>query len=175
MNLQKSHHGFTMVELVMTVSILGIAASIVLPNLLSPREHEKLNGASKATVAWLDELRRKAIQTSVPCRATWNITTGILSGKCDNEASVSSILDINNEIFAGSEDISITLTAPTAEEDENEWIFTPKGTSTTQREARLRLPNSNVHGSCIQLASPLGLVKPAKLTSTDECDYTSAY
>ena len=54
------------------------------------------------------------------------------------------------------------------------WIFTPKGTSTTQREAKLTLGNNSEHGRCIQLTSPVGFVKAAKLTS-DICDYTSIY
>jgi len=175
MKSSKSSQGFTLIELIVTVTILGIAGAVVLPTLYSFREYEKLNGASKATVAWLDDLRRKAIQNSVPCRATWDVATGVLSGKCDDEANASSTLDINNEIYGGIEDISITLSAPTTEEDETEWIFTPRGTSITQREARLSLTNNTDIGRCIQLTSPLGLVIAAKLTSTDECDYTTSY
>ena len=174
MKSSKSSQGFTLIELIVTVIILGIASGVILPNLFSFRAYEKLNGASKTTVAWLDELRRKAIQNSVPCRATWNISTGVLSGKCDDEANISSTLDINNEIYGGIEGISITLSAPTTEEDETEWIFTPRGTSITQREARLTQTNNTDYGRCIQLTI-FGLVKAAKLTSTNECDYTTGY
>ena len=171
MNIPRSSRGFSLIELVVTVAILGIAGAITLPTLFSPREDEKLNNASKAIVAWLDDLRHQAIQTSVPCTATWDISKGTLAGECGGNAS--GTLDINNEIYGGIQDISITIEEITSV-DTTKWVFTPKGTSTTQREARLTLGNNSEHGRCIQLTSPIGFVKAAKLTS-DVCDYTSIY
>ena len=172
MSIQRSSRGFSLIELVVTVAILGIAGAITLPTLFSPRKDQKLNNASKAIVAWLDDLRQKAIQTSVPCTATWDISTGTLSGQCSNETNASSTLYVNNEIYGGIQDISITISDTP---DKTKWIFTPKGTSTTQREAKLTLGDNNEHGRCIMLTAPVGFVKAAKLTSTDECDYTSSY
>lgn len=174
MTLLKFSKGFTLVEILVAVSILGIAGAIVLPSLFSTRENERLNSASKEIVAWLDDLRRKAIQTSEPCRAIWSTETGILSGRCGNNANIIGTLNINNEIYGGGQDISITLESVPSSGDETEWIFTPRGTSTTQREARLSIPGSN-HGRCIQLSSPLGLVQAAKINSADQCDYTTSY
>ena len=99
MNIPRSSRGFSLIELVVTVAILGIAGAITLPTLFSPRKDEKLNNASKEIVAWLDDLRQKAIQTSVPCTATWDISTGTLSGQCNNETNASSTLYVNNKIY----------------------------------------------------------------------------
>ena len=172
MKTQKLSQGFTLIELVVTVTILGIAGAITVPTLFSSRKYEKLNGASKEIVAWLDDLRQKAIQTSVPCTATWDVSTGTLSGQCSDETNASSTLYVNNEIYGGIQDISITITDTP---NKTKWIFTPKGTSTTQREAKLTLGDNNEHGRCVMLTAPVGFVKAAKLTSTDECDYTSSY
>ena len=162
--------GFTLLEGILVASIIGIAAAIAMPNFFSLRQREHLNNASKVTVGWLDDLRRKAIQKSVPCRATWDTSAGILSGQCDNEESISSRLNINDGIADGVDQISVTI-----EEGPSIWVFTPRGTSTTQGAVRFSLPDNNDHGRCLKLTAPLALIRAAKQTSTGECDYTTGF
>ncbi len=168
--LRATKQGFTMVELLVIVGIIGLGTGVVMTTFKSLRERENLNNASKATVAWLDDLRRKAIQKSVPCRATWNIKDGSISGQCVNETKPSSTLNIDPISTKKGQRISINLgESPTT------WIFTPRGTSTTAAEAIFTLPNSDEAGRCLKLTAPLGLIRSAKRKSTGSCDYTTSF
>ena len=168
--LSTNKDGFTLIELLVVTSLIGIAAGIAMPTFLNLRERESLNSASKSTVAWLDDLRRKAIQTSVPCTATWDISDGMISGRCGNETNPSSTLNINEFNTKKGQKIDINMGAsPT------NWIFTPRGTSTTEAEAIFTLPNSDAVGRCIKLTAPLGLIRAAKRQSTGTCDYTTGF
>ena len=168
--LSTNKDGFTLLELIVVTSLIGITAGIAMPTFLNLRERENLNSASKSTVAWLDDLRRKAIQTSVPCTATWNISDGIISGQCENETNPSSTLNINAISTKRGQQIDINMgTSPTT------WIFTPRGTSTTEAEAIFTLPNSDAVGRCLKLTAPLGLIRAAQRQSTGTCDYTTGF
>lgn len=198
----KEKNGFTILELIAVIVIIGIVSGISLPIFLNVRNHEDLNSASKSTVAWLDDLRRMAIQKSVPCTAEWNITEGIINGKCGNETS---LLNINAESIKKGQQITITLKSESNQGAEQvlngasdsgadidctdagpdslcttTWFFTPRGTSLTQAEAIFTLPESNQGSRCIKITSPLGLIRSAKREATDQeddyqCDYTTSF
>jgi len=76
---QRAAHGFTLVELLMAMAVLGILATIGMVAFTRNMRDERLKGASRATAAWLDEARRLAVQKATPCRVTVNRSTGQLS------------------------------------------------------------------------------------------------
>ena len=167
-------NGFTVLELVVVVALIGLISGIALPNFLSNWEDERLNATTKITVAWLDDLRRKAIQNSVPCRATWDIANSILSARCDHETATSGSLNLKTEIN-NSENLAVSLRT----DDPTVWIFTPRGTSTTDAEASITLTGSKDPGRCLRVTAPLGLIRAAKRRPSeggdDTCDYTTQY
>ena len=167
----RNHNGFTLLELMLVVTLIGLLSGIALPNFLSNWEDERLNATTKITVAWLDDLRRKAIQNSVPCRATWDAANSSLSAQCDHEIGPSSTLNLKTEI-SNSETLAVSLRSG----DPTVWIFTPRGTSTTDAEATFTLSGSSSnHGRCLRVTAPLGLIRAAKRTSAGQCDYTTRY
>ena len=163
--------GFTLVELIVSIGIISLLSVIALPRFFSNWEDERLNASAKITAAWLDDLRRKAIQTSVPCQATWNLSAASISAQCDNESSISSTLNLKAEI-ENTDNLEIGLRP----NDPTTWIFTPRGTSTTDGLATFTLTNSNSDpGRCLHVTAPLGLIRLAKKTPANSCDYTTAY
>jgi prepilin-type N-terminal cleavage/methylation domain-containing protein len=167
----RDHNGFTLLELMLVVTLIGLLSGIALPTFLSNWEDERLNATTKITVAWLDDLRRKAIQNSVPCRATWDAANSSLSAQCDHETGPSGNLNLKAEI-SNSENLAVSL----GSSDPTIWIFTPRGTSTTDAEAIFTLTGSSSDpGRCLRLAAPLGLIRAAKRTSAGQCDYTTRY
>ena len=170
-SISRSTKGFTLLELMVVVALIGLISGIALPTFLSNWEDERLNATTKITVAWLDDLRRKAIQNSVPCRATWDLANSSLSAQCDHETGPSSSLYLKSEI-SNSENLAVSL----GSSDPTIWIFTPRGTSTTEAEATFTLMGSSSDpGRCLRVTAPLGLIRAARRTSTGQCDYTTRY
>ena len=175
--------GITLVELLMVVVLMGIATSLTLPNILAVRERHELNSATKVAVGWLDDLRRRAIQESDTCEATWKsitdfegVSSYVIEGKCLNNQDNVLNLDIN------------ATTTKTIEHDghdgivENDidikWVFTPRGTTTTSGQVIFTFKDKDsVPGRCIKLTSPLALIRAGRQTQTNssQCDFTNSF
>lgn len=160
--------GFSLPELMVIVAIAGILTGLSIPNFMRSWQDERLNSASKQALAWLDDLRRKAIQQSSPCRVQISSNPAQLSGSCDNAPDLNLTLNLTSEI-PNTDQLSITLmnNSPAT------WVFTPRGTTTTDAELRMSLPGSDL-GRCIRLLGPLGLLRSGKLRS-NTCVYNTSY
>jgi Tfp pilus assembly protein FimT len=165
---QQATAAFSLPELMVIVAIAGILAGLAVPNFLRNWQDENLNSANKQAIAWLDDLRRKAIQQSSPCRVQISSNPAQLTGSCDNATEVTSTLNFATEIPNGDQ---LILTLPN--NSPATWIFTPRGTTTTDAELRMTLPGSSL-GRCIRLLQPLGLLRSGKLRS-ETCIYTTSY
>jgi hypothetical protein len=91
-----------------------------------------------------------------------------LIGSCDNAAEITSTLDLAAAIPNGNQ---LILTLPN--NSPTTWVFTPRGTTTTDAELRMNLPGSTL-GRCIRLLKPLGLLRSGK-QRFDTCVYTTSF
>lgn len=165
---QMPEAGFTLMELMVIVALVGILAGLAIPNFLRNWQDERLNSANKQAIAWLDDLRRKAIQQSSPCRVQISTNPPQMIGSCDNEPQIISTLNLATEI-PNTDQLSFVLTGNSP----STWVFTPRGTTTTDAELRMTLAGSTL-GRCIRLLKPLGLLRSGKLRS-EVCIYTTSY
>ena len=165
---KKPERGFSLPELMVIVAIVGILAGLSIPSFMRNWQDERLNSASKQALAWLDDLRRKSIQQSSPCRVQISNNPAQLTGSCDNTPDMTLTLNLAAEI-PNTDQLAFTLinNSPTT------WVFTPRGTTTTDAELRMTLPGSDL-GRCIRLLAPLGLLRSGKLRS-NTCVYTTSY
>jgi type II secretion system protein H len=68
---QKALSGFTLLELMIVIAIVGIMAGIGIPNLLSYIPKARLNGAARTVLVDLMATRMKAVKTSVNTRISF--------------------------------------------------------------------------------------------------------
>ena len=151
--LSSQVQGFSLVELLVVASIIGLISGISVPLLTRNLENEQLNAATKVAAAWLDDIRRKAIQNSTPCRVVIDSANTSLNGSCDDLANSSSILKLSDEIQS-KQPITLTRT----DTGTTEIVFTPRGTATSGADLELSFSGSPL-GRCLRVMAPLGLVR----------------
>ena len=151
--LSSQEQGFSLVELMLVTSIIGLISGISLPLLTRNLENEQLNAATKVAAAWLDDIRRQAIQNSTPCRVVVDSVNTSLNGSCDDLANSSSSLKLSDEIQS-KQPITLTRT----DTGNTEIVFTPRGTATSGAELELSFAGSPL-GRCLRVMAPLGLVR----------------
>lgn len=183
-----SSRGFTLVELMVVVSIVGILAGLSIVSFGRNWRDERVKAATRETTAWLDEVRRIAIQNSTPCqviidRADAKLSLDNAAGYC--ASSLYRTLKLRNTVQNANELIlcstnltdadpaSYALSCSSPQSGSSTLIFTPRGTSTTGLLIKLHMPQTGTD-RCIAVMSPLGQIRSGKATSSG-CDFTTAY
>ena len=151
--IKPQDQGFSLVELIVGIFIIGLVSGISLPLLTRNLENEQLNAATKVAAAWLDDIRRQAIQNSTPCRVVIDSANTSLNGSCDDLANSSSSLNLSDEIQSKK-----PLTLTRTDTGTTEIVFTPTGTATSGADLELSFAGSPL-GRCLRVMAPLGLVR----------------
>lgn len=66
--------GFTMMELVVTIAIIGILTGIAIPNAIAWRNNSQFNGAVREVKSAIESMRMAAIRTNLTSNVTFNNT-----------------------------------------------------------------------------------------------------
>ena len=151
--LKSKEQGFSLVELALVTVLIGLVGGISLPLLTRNLENEQLNAATKVAAAWLDDIRRQAIQNSTPCRVLVDSANTSLNGSCDDLANSSSSLQLSDEIQSKQ-----PITLSHTDTGTTEIVFTPRGTATSGVDLELSFAGSPL-GRCLRVMAPLGLVR----------------
>lgn len=184
--------GFTLVELIVTVAILGIFAGISFVSYTRNWRSERVKAASRETAAWLDEVRRVAIQKATPCRILVDRDLRQLSlhPNPDNSAefcadNLYAPLNLplkvqnSNELLLCSADIAendpatTPLNCSTPQPGSSSLVVTPRGTATSGLLLKFHMADAGAD-RCVALMAPLGQVRSGKATSTG-CDFTTSF
>lgn len=184
--------GFTLVELMATVAILGILAGISFVAYTRNWRDERAKAASRETAAWLDEVRRVAIQRATPCRI--RVDRGLrqlsLDPNPDNNAEFcaatlysplklpakiqnSSELVLCSTDIGQNDPVSTSLACSGTQSGSNTLVFTPRGTATSGLLMKFHMPQAGAD-RCVAVMAPLGQIRSGKTTSNG-CDFTTAF
>ena len=159
-------------ELMVTMAVAGILSGIAISSLSQPWRRQRLDTAAKELTTWLEQRRTQAIQTSSNCIIRIDTSQTQLAAASDNSCGEFGLLDLRSTT---SNSQSLSLKSTDGTNDVDELLFTPRGTSTTAAELRLRLPGES-RQRCINITSPLGLIRLGQRSSdSDACNYTTAH
>ena len=184
---------FTLVELMVTVAILGILSGISFVTFTKNWRDERVKAAARETAAWLDDSRRIAIQQATPCRIRVDRDLRQLSLDPNPDTSsefcatnLYASLDLPNRIQNSSELIlcsadlapnddpaTTPLSCSTTQAGSSSLVFTPRGTAPTGLLIKFHMPQAGAD-RCVAVVAPLGQVRSGKTTSSG-CDFTTAF
>jgi prepilin-type N-terminal cleavage/methylation domain-containing protein len=184
--------GFTLEELMATVAILGILAGVSFVIYTRNWRDERVKAASRETAAWLDDVRRVAIQRATPCRIQVNreLLELSLDPNPENDAefcaetlygslNLPAKIQNSSELVLCSSDIELNDPATSAlpcngsQSGSSTLVFTPRGTATTGLLIKFHMPQAGTD-RCVAVMAPLGQIRSGKATSTG-CDFTTAF
>lgn len=186
---QNSCKGFSLIELLIVVGIVGILSTMMLLAFRRNTEEERLKAASKIFVDYLKTSLIHSRQISESCTVNINHGTSTLSianpETCDRRPSVNlidAVEGLTSLKICGSQTITntgMTCTASTDGSDtddqntplgETQVVFTPRGSAS--QGALLKLYSSKgKRARCIAVTTPIGLVREGRETSSG-CDFT---
>lgn len=191
---QRKASGYTLIELMVIVVIVGILAGISIVSFTRNWRDERVKAATRETTGWLDEVRRIAIQKATPCRVNINPTDASLTidadaGEddtntyCDN--NLYAPLDLRSAVqnastlllctadLANADPASYALPCTSNQSDSSTVVFTPRGTVTSGLLIKLHMEQANTD-RCIAVMAPLGQIRSGRATSSG-CDFKTAY
>jgi prepilin-type N-terminal cleavage/methylation domain-containing protein len=184
--------GFTLMELMVTMAILGILAGISFVSFTRNWRDERVKAASRETAAWLDEVRRMAIQKATPCRIrvdrelrqlslapnpenTSEFCSSALYTPLDLPTRIqnSSELVLCSTDLGDSDPATTSLNCNGSQTGSSTLVVTPRGTATSGLLIKFHMPQAGTD-RCVAVMAPLGQIRSGKATSNG-CDFTTAF
>src|SRR3990172_7707402 len=146
-----SHKGFTLIELMIVIAIMGIMAAMAFPSYQTFMTQRRLNGAARQVMSDLMAARMKAVNLNQKVKVSfgsdhayqlWNDADG--NGTVDDDEGDDIVKDIHPNYY----DVTFSTAAP---------IFLPRGTVLPGSNSNITLTNSS--GSKYVKVASTGRVK----------------
>ncbi|MFM9111535.1 MAG: prepilin-type N-terminal cleavage/methylation domain-containing protein [Prochlorococcaceae cyanobacterium] len=174
--------GFSLVEVMVTVVVLGVLGSMDGSAMVALLRDQRLRAGSETLVAWLEEQRRRAIQTARSCTIEVVGASGLLRPLAGTNACGSIPPFVLAEVSGSSVRLCASASGPTqtapactgtSGTGSLSIVLTPRGTSTTDALLQLAITGHSPN-RCVQLIAPLGLLRPGQVIN-GRCDWSSAF
>ena len=192
--ISQQTNGFSFVELMVTISILGILSSIALVNMSQSWANQRLLATTRELENWLGDQRRFAMRQNLTCKVIIDHPNKQLISRIDGDdadqpctdqpaATKAGIFDLAESFGAGSNKLNLLSTPSTDPEHTDGGIrFSFRGFSqnhqlSSEGTLELRLSHSDLTKErCIRIVSPIGMMRDgsAKDASSD-CRYDNTY
>ena len=172
----RGNRGFSLLELVIVIAIVGILSGISITTFGRNRNKEELKQASREGIAWLKQVQSRAIQQHRICAITIDRQS---ASAVATPSSVSTLQESEQCTDIGSHSFNsaiVLLKSDCPFSDESQSLnvsFTARGTMPCGGEIYLESRNKN-NQRCISLLAPLGVIREGP-KNQDQCDYTSAH
>lgn len=143
-NVPKSNTGFTLIEMLAAVIMVGILAAIAAPNLFGLLTRNRINQALSQIEGAIKEGQRQAIRQGKSCRVQINLTNNTISGDPPNCL-------LNEREIADSINIQTNLPGTTPG-----IVFSHKGSTTTNGKIVVSSSGSDLK-RCFVISLGLGI------------------
>lgn len=144
------HHGFTMIELMVTVSIIGIIAVIALPAMQQLINASRLRGAGEQLAAAMQVARSEAVRRNSAVRVCATDGSATPTTACQSSATWTSwaILDLSKNVAADRVVRNETASSPVLLSGPAAGIrFLPSGLIDTQQTVTACIPTTEPSGN----------------------------
>lgn len=145
-NAHKNNQGFTLIEMIITVIIIGVIAAIAAPNFLGLLNRNRANSGIAQIEGAIREAQRQAIKDSNSCTVNITSATRTVSGGCL----------LSNRVL----DNNVTINSDQA------ITFSGKG-NTANNATIVVSTNNNTVQKCIEVSSGLGLIRKGDFDGTN--------
>ena len=195
-NKNRCHSGFSLAELIITMAIAGIFAGLAVVTFSRNLRKENLKAATRQSVAWLEDLRKLAIQNDIPCLTEIDSSQALLQVKADADQpelercvglyytnisakntadNLSDLIACSKDDFDFGESVTDNLESLnlTCSAGRSSTVFTPRGTATKSLLIKFGLPGLS-QDRCIAVLAPNGLIRNG-MTKGGSCDFTTSY
>jgi prepilin-type N-terminal cleavage/methylation domain-containing protein len=149
--------GFTLVESLIVVSIVGILISIAIPSLVAAQNRAKLRQAQDMVVASLQESQREATRRNQSCKLTFDKGNNKIQGQggC--------LLSGDRNLPSGVS-LDYTGTASSIQ-------YGIRGNTTTNKAIILGIKDDPNPTRCLTVSAPLGIIRLGTYDNdTDSCE-----
>jgi len=160
--------GFTVVELMIAVAIIGVVASAAVTNGIVQWRREQANAAAMEFTGWLEPISRRPERTGATCTVTITPGTSLAPGSVYATVTNSPAGICSSEPSLRLPAINQTSTYAVAATS-NSWSFTPRGAITTGTGATASSSNTDISirfavggqlpVRCVRLSGTLGLFR----------------
>jgi prepilin-type N-terminal cleavage/methylation domain-containing protein len=146
-NARKSSSGFTLIEMMTVVIIIGVVAAIAAPNFLGLLNRNRINDAAQQVEGAIREAQRQAMRRGQPCSINVDDTNGSIFNPVANGCLLSNRV-LNDLVQLNSSETTLT--------------FTGKGniTGATGTPAMVvSIPNASDSRKCVVLEGMFGTLR----------------
>ena len=154
-NARKLNSGFTLIEMLATIIIIGIIAAIAAPNFLGLLNRNRVNEAARQIEGALTEAQRQAIRRGRQCSISIDAANNLISNPAaPANGCLLSNRNLNNLIQLNSNTTTIT--------------FSGKGniTATPRPVLVVSIPNGTDLQRCVVIDSLLGSQRSGEYSGT---------
>lgn len=158
-----ANHGFTLVELMVVVAIIGIASSVVVAISANEWRRDRINAVAVEFAGWLEEVRSASLRevNNNGCTVTFASTT------LTSVPSGTVLASINPAACQGVPQANFLIPGITATSDrysststDASFAFTPRGSVTTTNDVIVNLSLDNsIPLRCLRISSTVGLIR----------------
>ena len=153
--------GFSTMELMVTVAVLGVVAAVVVPANQEQWRRERVNAAALELTSWLEVIARTPDQTGVSCTVTVTPGTNRAAG-----ALLASVVSNPSGVACAPEStLNLPATVLGASTynvgaSSNTITFTPRGAVSTAVPIQVRISvTGQLPLRCVQVTGLLGLLR----------------